>query len=194
MIYLFFKPKKNAMKKKLRFALISIWILLTRSYDAYATYQYTPDLNLEANPLVSVLGMGWLPLLSIIGCLTLATIYAYHQSLFHPIDLFPEEKNYTFSEFIGYFYMGRKTSFWALFYRLPPSLKRFTHYCGRLLTPALVFAGLVSTVMWLLIDYTDFYLKEYHSAELIYTILVVGSTAITYRYFRQQYALYLAKY
>ena len=40
---------------------MTFWILLTRWFDAYSTYQYTPDLGKESNPLVSIFGFGWTP-------------------------------------------------------------------------------------------------------------------------------------
>ncbi len=45
--------------KTLKFLVILLWILLSKSYDAYCTYLHTPDLSKEANPLVSVLGLNW---------------------------------------------------------------------------------------------------------------------------------------
>ena len=44
------------MNRKLKFIIMTVWILLTRGYDTYATYQHTPDLDKKANPLVSVFG------------------------------------------------------------------------------------------------------------------------------------------
>jgi glutamine amidotransferase PdxT len=61
---------------------------------------------------------------------------------------------------------------------------------GHVLTRSLVYAGIVSTVMWLLINHTEFY-KEIHSATLIYTVLIGGCAVITYLWSRKQYRLYL---
>mgnify|MGYP000595252376 CR=1 FL=1 len=54
------------MNKKLKFTITTIWILLTRWFDAFSTYRHTPDLGKEANPLVSIFGFGWTPLLVVI--------------------------------------------------------------------------------------------------------------------------------
>lgn len=40
------------------FSFVLIYALLVAA-DTYSTYQYTPDLTMEANPLISVLGYGW---------------------------------------------------------------------------------------------------------------------------------------
>ena len=65
------------MTKRSKFIITTAWILFSRSYDAYCTNQLTPDLSKESNPLVSVLGMTWTPLLITIGLLTIYLIYAY---------------------------------------------------------------------------------------------------------------------
>ncbi|MDW8287372.1 MAG: hypothetical protein RMJ89_04825, partial [Flammeovirgaceae bacterium] len=81
------------INKKLKFAVTTIWILFSRSYDAYCTYLLTPDLSKESNPLVTVVGISsWTPLLIIISVLTIYAIYAYYVSVFKPISLLPTEK------------------------------------------------------------------------------------------------------
>jgi len=42
------------------------------------------------------------------------------------------------------------------------------------MTRCLVFGGVVSTFMWLLLNYVPYY-KNIHSATIIYLILVIGS-------------------
>jgi hypothetical protein len=180
------------MRKTAKFALTTIWILFSRSYDAYCTHQLTPDLSKEANPLVSVLGLGWAPLLLVIGALTLYTIYIYYLAVFKPKPLLPNEPGYSFGNVFVYLYLGRKDNWFALFYKLPNSFGRFNQYMGHVLTRCLVFAGVVSTTMWLLINHTDSY-KTIHSAPLVYAILVSGIAIIVYQWSRQQYQLYIAQ-
>lgn len=179
------------MKKKLTFGLTTIWILFSRSYDAYATYQYTPDLSHEANPLVSIGGLGWLPLLSIIGFLSLLVIYAYYLTVFKPHNLHPTEKDYSFSEFAGFVYTGKKQPWYISLLKIPTSFKRFVYYTGHLLTLCLSFAGVVSTIMWLLINYVPAYMKI-HTATLIYSIILVGCFIIHYYWFKLEFKKYKA--
>lgn len=177
------------MNKTLKFLLTTVWIIITRAYDAFSTFQYTPDLSQEANPLVSILGFGWTPLLGLITLLLIGIIYAYYQSLFHPFDFLPNEKGLAFGSFSIFLYLG-KTGHWSsVLYQLPKSGKRFMHYMGCLLTPSLVFAGVVSTLMWLLLNYTTFY-PQIHSAPMIYFILLIGAGAIMWNWHKKQYALY----
>ena len=169
------------MRKKAKFTLTTTWIVLNRSYDAYCTNQLTPDLSKEANPLVSVLGLTRTPLLIILSLLTIYAIYAYYLSVFKPSNLLPPKRGYTFSTIIAFTYLGYKDSWTALFYKFPNDLNRFNQYLGHILTQGLVFAGFVSTVMWLLINHTDYY-KTIHSAALICSILLIGCAVVIYHW------------
>lgn len=178
------------MNKKTKFTIMVAWILLSRSYDAYCTYQLTPDLSHEANPLVSILGMSWSTLLITLGLLSIYVIYAYYVSVFKPIDLLPKESGYSFSEFVAFTYLGRKDSWLAMFYKLPNNVNRFNQWMGHNMTSGLAFAGVVSTIMWLLINNTKFY-KHIHSVVLIYSILIIGCSVIIYNWNKIKYRKYL---
>ncbi len=180
------------MRKTIRFSVVTIWILFSRSYDAYCTYQLTPDLSKEANPLVSVLGLTWTPLLIVIGLLSLYAIYAFYVSVFKPMDLLPEEEGLSFREVSTFVYLGKSDHWLSILYKYPKSLSRFNQVIGHALTKCLVFAGIVSTVMWLLISYSNYY-QTMHSAPLIYTILVLGCIAIIYQWFRSMNRKYTAR-
>ena len=178
------------MTKKEKFTITTFWILFSRSYDAYCTFQLTPDLSKESNPLVTVLGVTWTPLLLTVSILTIYALYAYYLATFKPKDLLPKEKGFTFSNIIAYTYLGQKGEWTSVFYKVPKELSRFNQYMGQNLTKYLVFAGFVSTTMWLLINNTDFY-TNIHSVTLIYSILIIGCGIITYKWSKQQYKLYL---
>lgn len=180
------------MPRSLKFILTSSWILLTRCYDAYCTYQLTPDLSKEKNPLVSVLGMGWTSLLITLFILSAYAIYAYYISVFHAEDLLPIEKGYSFSNVIAFSYLGLKEEWPAVFYKFPRDLNRFNQYMGQILTKCLVFAGFVSSLMWLFINHTDFY-KKIHSASTIYSLLVMGCFVIIYLWNKQLYEEYKSR-
>ncbi len=81
------------MKNNITFSLTLLWLLATRVYDAYCTFQYTADLTHEANPLVSLFSLSWTPLLIIISILFMYTLYAYYLSFFKHFNFFPIEKN-----------------------------------------------------------------------------------------------------
>lgn len=179
------------MTKKLKFAAATVWILISRAYDAYCTNQFTPDLSQEANPLVSVLGLSWTGLLVVLGLLTVYTLYIFYISTFRPINLLPTEAGYTFSQIVAYTYLGRKAEWTAIFHKFPGSVERFNHWMGQTLAHCLVYAGIISTAMWLLINNSATY-RAVHSAALIYTVIVLGCLLITYRWNRVMYTRYIS--
>lgn len=177
------------MSKRIKFFITVLWILLSRSYDVYATYQYTPDLSHEANPLASVLGLGWLPILIIVTVLMSYIIYAYYVSVFKKYPLHPKEVDYDFKNFAIFLYLGKKAHWSATLYQLPKDLNRLNHFMGNVLSRSFVFAGIVSTIMWLLINYTDFY-KPYHNAPFIYSLLAIGSIGLSIQWMYNEYKKY----
>ena len=68
-------------------------------------------------------------------------------------------------------------------------MARFNQFMGTLMTKSLVFAGLVSTVMWLLLNYTTFYPKI-HTAKAIYVILIIGSSLIILQWAKKMFTEY----
>ena len=177
------------MNKIIKYFLIVSWVLITRSFDAYCTMKFTPNLDKESNPLVSVFGLTWIPLLITVGLLTFYVFYVYYLVCFKPFDLKPKEKGLSFSEFMVFIYLGRKDSWTGMLYKFPKDLNRFNHWMGSNLTSCIVYAGFVSTIMWLLIYSSDFY-KDIHSATLIYSILVIGSLLLIYNWNRRQFLKY----
>lgn len=175
---------------KTKFFLLSVWIIFSRSFDAYCTNLHTPDLSKEANPLVSFLGLSWSPLLLILGSLMFFVIYGFYLSVFKPIALDPEEKGLTFEEFCTFRYLGKKANWSALLFQFPKSPARFSRVMGELLAPCLTFAGVVSTMMWLLIFNSDWY-RSVHQAALIYAILGIGCGFITYLQYTKYYHQYI---
>jgi len=176
--------------KILKFLIILLWILFSKSYDAYCTFQHTPYLSKEANPLVSLLGFNWFWLLLVIGLLTIYTCYTLYLISFKPIKLYPQEKGYSFSNFIAHMYFGKKSSLLSIIYKFP-SIKdeRFHYTFGNIFVRYLVFAGFVSTIMWLLINNSELY-KDIHNAFVIYGILISGTFLIVYNYYKANYNKY----
>ncbi len=178
------------MKKIIKFTSITIWIIISRAYDVYATWQFTPDLSKEANPLVSIFGLNWGPLLFIIIGLLLYTFYALYINTFKIFDLLPAEKGLKFSEFMTYVYLGKKDSWLSILYKFPKDKRRLNYLMGYWLSRALVFAGIVSTIMWMLINYTDFYYPKFHKTAVLYSILVIGALIIWIDFYKKLYKKY----
>lgn len=180
------------MSKNLKFSLTLFWILFSRGFDAYCTMQHTPDLSKEANPLVSVLGISsWSLLLGIIGLLTLYVCFAYFKSVFQPISLEPKEKGLKFRQYAAFLYLGEPSHWSAILYKFPKDLKRLHQYFGAVLTPCLVYAGIISTAMWLLIQNSEWY-RGIHTSGLVYLILIGGCIQIIFTWNWQKYKAYSA--
>ena len=178
------------LPKNLKFIAVTAWILFSRSYDAYCTHTLTPDLSKEANPLVTVAGVSsWSVLLIILSCLTAYALFAFYVRTYKPTNLLPEEKGYSFNHFVAFLFLGYKDQWFATLYKLPSSLNRFNNYMGEVLTKGLAYAGLVSTLMWILIHNSEYY-SSIHNAPIIYTILIGGCSLIIYKWNKGEYANY----
>ena len=179
------------MKKHLKFFTLTAWILFSRSYDAYCTHTLTPDLSKEANPLVTVAGVSsWSVLLIILSCLTAYALFAFYIRTYKPTNLLPEEEGYSFNHFVAFIFLGHKDHWFATLYKLPSSLTRFNTYMGEVLTKCLSNSGLVSTLMWILIDISHYY-RSVHSAPIVYSILIAGCLGIVYQWNKAEYTRYL---
>jgi len=162
------------LPKNLKFIAVTAWILFSRSYDAYCTHTLTPDLSKEANPLVTVGGVSsWTVLIVILSILTAFAVFSYYTRTYKPMNLFPEEKGYSFNHFVAFLFLGYKDQWFATFYKLPSSFIRFNNYMGEVLTKCLAYAGLVSTLMWILIHNSEYY-RSVHTAPLVYTVLIAS--------------------
>lgn len=175
--------------KKIKFYLMVSWIIFSRSFDAYCTNMHTPDLQKEANPLVSSLGLTWSPLLMILSLLMIYVIFAYYQFVFKPITLNPKERGYSFKDYATYRYLGKKAKWSALLFQFPTSITRFNQVMGQLMAPCLAFAGIVSSIMWLLIFNSSYY-RSIHHASVIYSLLIAGCLFIVLRIFKKEYLSY----
>ena len=172
--------------KQLVFIIVSIGIIGTRIYDYLATRRFRADSEEGANLLPQ--GQGFSALLFLI---TLYIIYAFYISYFRRIpDLFPKKKGIKFREFIPYCYLGYRDKFRALLWKIPNSFSRFNSFFGPVLAWSMLWAGVVTTSMWFLINKTRWYYPAYHNPLTIYLIMVVGVVLITFLHFAILYRQY----
>ncbi|MCB9046976.1 MAG: hypothetical protein H6550_12660 [Chitinophagales bacterium] len=66
------------------------------------------------------------------------------------------------------------------------------HYLGHVMAPGLAFVGIISTAMWLLINHTGNYYKQYHEPAIVYAILAIGCIIIALQWHRKMYLQYKA--
>jgi hypothetical protein len=131
--------------------------------------------------------------LGILGALTLYICFAFYRSTFHPLNLEPKEKGLTFASYAAYLYLGEYTHWSAMLYRFPKEIKRLHQYFGSFLTPCLVYAGIISTVMWLLIHFSEEY-RALHTAGRVYFLLIAGCIQIIVSLNWRRYKSYQTKF
>jgi len=186
-----FTNKIHSMKT-IKFTAVTIFIIATRAYDYMCTQAFTPDLSKESNPLVSVFGFHWTRLMTILIVLGIYVIYAYYVSLFSTVNILPAEKGLSFKEFATYVYLGHQDSWLAILWKLPNSFTRFNVACGSVLCYTVVWAGVITTGMWLLINNTNWYYQSYHKPGTIISIIILGGFTIMYLNFKKLYRNYCA--
>lgn len=159
-------------------------------YDYVSTKNFTPDLSKETNPLVYIGGLKWNALTIILVILTMYVIYALYISIYKNHKLLPNRTGLSFKEFVPYYYFGNEERLSSLFWKFPKSFMRFNAIMGAILAGALVFAGIISTTMWILINYTTWYYPGLHFPPLLYGLILIGAVAAGYLHFRNSYAKY----
>jgi hypothetical protein len=178
------------MKKVMRFTLLTIWIILTRAIDLFATAKFTPDLKQEGNPLVTLGGLSWTPIIIIVTSLVAYAIYTLYISTFQEYELLPTEKGLTFGDFFAYIHLGQKSHWTSVMYKLPKDKMRWTHLIGYLLPTALAFTGIVTTIMWMLINFVPNFYTFYYKLNTVYLIILLGTLIIWSNYYLTLYRRY----
>ncbi len=146
-------------RKNNYFIPLSIWILLTRSYDIICTFQFTPDFSKEKNPLSSVVGLGGIGVTIAVSVVMVYTIFALYKYEKNKNKVLPEEKNMPYNKFYKYY-------------------NSFGKQGTRILVDGYVFsrtfavAGILTTIMWLLINNTTWYYGNYHNPYFYYLIII----------------------
>ena len=171
--------------KHVTFIFLCLGIIGTRIYDFFATRQFRSESTTKAHLLPQ--GQGFSILLFIV---TLYILYALYISYYRRINLFPGRKGMTFREFIPYAYLGYKDKWRALLWKIPGSFSRFNSFFGPILAWSLLWAGVVTTFMWLLINKTSWYYPRYHNPLFIYLIMLFGVLVVTAIHFTNLYRQY----
>ena len=73
----------------LKFMIILLRVLFSKTYDVYSTYLNTPNLSKEANPMFSALDINWIWLLIVIGSLNIYSCYTLYLISFDQIKIYP---------------------------------------------------------------------------------------------------------
>lgn len=155
----------------------TILILFTRAYDVYSTFQFTPDFSKEANPLSSILGLGGIGVTIVVSIIMLYTIFALYKYQKYKNDLLPKEEKLTYKEFNKYY-------------------NNFGKQGVRMLVDGYVFSrtfavvGIITTIMWALINHTTWYYNNYHNPKLIYLMLIVVTIFFNFFFIKSKFKEY----
>lgn len=179
-------------QQKNKFYLLAILFLLGRVFDIVTTALFTPNLDREANPIVSVLGANWtivILLQVLLGALILYGLYLYYHRTFE----LPTLKHLRFTEFISYMNFNTTKSFYKLFYSLPKNITYFIAHSGFVLTQTLIissfFVGTSTSFLLISEAYRKFY--NHGVVYFIYAGMIALVIFNSYSFYRKSYKAYL---
>lgn len=112
-----------------RFALVVILIFALRITDLLITYEYTPDLAHELNPVVSIFGADWSVFLIVQASLFLFIVGLTYFYFFHePVKV--EQKGLSFTDFIYSYFHGSLHSSRKRIALFPKNIRRHLVFNG----------------------------------------------------------------
>ncbi len=130
------------------FIKLSIIFLLTRLLDGFSTYYTSAELDGELNPVVRILGLGWIGLgifQILFSCLNIYAIYFYCNKSISRLYPSNYTKKLTYQSFASYIYFGKETDFWKISFKQPKYKIVFQHYISFLLPVAMsLFSVIIS--------------------------------------------------
>jgi hypothetical protein len=172
------------------FAALAALLLLTRAGDGLLTHAITPDLSREANPVSSVLGLGWAGLIAAAAVVLAGVMWLNYVSLTRPCDNFPAEFGADWPAFRADYFDVRGT---ALFARHPGRV--FAYVCGYAFPRAIIaWSVLLLTHNWLVLTDAVWYrpIRAYRLSFAIYLALPAFCFILVHQLQRQDYRRYAA--
>lgn len=133
------------MKKKFWILIIYLILILT---DGLITYINTPDLALEGNPLVSVLGLGWSALFvaNLVGFILLFFLTYYAFIKYETVIAKAANRR----EYCSQLFYHRPDKFIWSFYKVPKRWQPFWACLGYVLIYSAIFNRIIIVCEWLL--------------------------------------------
>lgn len=139
---------KHMKKGKVTFWILIIIELVLMFSDGALTYIGTPDLSLEANPLVAYFGLGW-------GALFIANFIfvilfvglVYYAFVKYESPMIPYK---TFKEYTSMLFFNRPDKFYGLFYKMPKNWKPVIATFGYVFGIAMPVGRAILVFEWIL--------------------------------------------
>lgn len=106
-----------------------VWIAVLRFLDLYITYRYTPDLQCEWNPLVSLFGFSWAGFIvaQIIVVVFVASLMYFY---FNRKPVIIVQDGLSFDDFIYAYFFGKPLPWPARMFSLPTNPQRHLVFNG----------------------------------------------------------------
>lgn len=188
---------KFLWQKNSKYLIFFIVLLSLRMADLYLTYQITPDLSREWNPLVSYFNLSWQGFVGVQFMLVLLALFAFHNykiRILNPVDKY----GLNMHRFIYYYFHGQDFSFNHFKQNLVtmPSkrkLKLSRAFNGFVLAASFVLVSLFAILHNILIlgDFPWYHIFVHRYNELylpsVYISLVAGSCLV---FFVREYQRY----
>ena len=162
-----------------KFIYLTLLLILTRCADLVTTYFSTSDLKAEFNPIVSILGAGWITLIFSQIFFLILIIYALWVYTSKVIEVPGFDKGLALNKFISLFYFRNTKSFFKFFYKLPTNKNSFLYSMGYISTYSLIYWSIIVSISTALLLINNNYKNFYNSNKgwmwlyLIGLILVV---------------------
>lgn len=135
------------MKGKFYFFVFFYFFLMI--IDGLCTYIGTPDLKMEANPLVSVMGLGWTSLfIANFAALTLYIIITHYTYVKYIPPKINEKK---ITRYLSQLFFYRPDKFSWTFYRLPKNWRPFWALLGYAFSWSLPLSRIFTVAEWIFV-------------------------------------------
>lgn len=186
------KNQSGGKGKTKKFLLLSVLIIVGRTYDATTTYLYTPDLANETNILVKFSGANWTGVMAIQLLLTGLTIGLLYFYFFKFVPNRPIDKNLTLKQFVSYLYYGNTHSFHKLFYKLPTDKRVLLASTGYIASMTLLCISYIVGTSTTLLLVSSRYRQLYQQGIPYLLYVLIGALAIGFavKFFQTEYKKY----
>ncbi|MCB1158642.1 MAG: hypothetical protein H7A25_08925 [Leptospiraceae bacterium] len=172
---------------------LSFLLLLNRSLDAFVTYRLTPDLNYEANPLVSLFQQGWIMLGFVNVLVVILILYLGKFYYVGKKDFSPQARGYTFTQFISHYFYYEKGSFYKVFIYVPYNRKALLYISAYILPRTFVVWGFMPVFHNLSLDLFPsyvYYNEQFFLWIWVYVSLLIFAYFYFWVFFKKEYMSY----
>lgn len=173
------KPLRN------RFVSLALLLILSRGFDFFSTYLYTPDLSNETNILVNLFHLNYISL-GIIQLLGVSVvIYLLYFYCFREVYTESIPKDTTIKEFFGIYHFQDRKEWVKILYRMPSNKNSLLCSLGYILTWSLITIGFLigtSTSLLLISDgYRNLY--KYGGSTILYSLIIIIILFFAYKFY-----------